>query len=83
MANVEQGMWKVPEVLRRARRGENRNSIARRTGRTRKTVRRYPSKAAGLGWALGKSEPDEGLATRVLKKCRPGSPEAVAGETGA
>jgi len=72
MAYVEHGMWEVLEVLRRAHRGEGRNSIARSTGRTRKTVRRYLSKAAELGWAPGESEPDEGLATRVLTRCRPG-----------
>jgi len=83
MAYVEHGMWEVLEVLRRAHRGEGRNSIARSTGRTRKTVRRYLSKAAELGWAPGESEPDEGLATRVLTRCRPGSSEVAPGEAGA
>ena len=49
MAYVEHGMWEVPEVLRRAYRGEGQNSIARSTGRTRKTVRRYLSKTVELG----------------------------------
>jgi DNA-binding IclR family transcriptional regulator len=53
MAYVEHGMWEVLEVLRRAHRGEGRNSIARSSGEARKTVRRCMSKAADLGWVPG------------------------------
>ena len=80
MAYVEHGMWEILEVLRRANRGEGRNSIARTTGRSRKTVRRYLSKAAELGWAAGQAEPDEALAARVLAQVRPGALRASPGE---
>jgi transposase len=80
MAYVEHGMWEILEVLRRAHRGEGRNSIARSTGRSRKTVRRYLTKAAELGWTPGETEPDETLAARVLAQVRPGSACASPGE---
>lgn len=81
MVYVEHGMWEVLEVLRRAHRGEGRNSIARSTGRSRKTVRRYLRKAAELGWVAGQVEPDETLAAGVLQKVRPVAPDAAPGET--
>jgi transposase len=41
MAYREVGMWEILEVLRRVHRGESQVAIARATGHTRKTIRRY------------------------------------------
>jgi hypothetical protein len=42
-------------------------AIARATGHTRKTIRRYARKARRLGWAPGGvREPDEALALHIL-----------------
>lgn len=80
MAYLEHGMWEVLEVLRRAHRGEARRAIARSTGRTAKTVRRYLRRAKDLGWEPGGAEPDEALASRVLAKVRPGPRDMPPGE---
>jgi len=73
MAYREHGMWEVYEVLRRVHGGEAFRSVARATGRTPKTVRRYVKLARKLGWQPGGSEiPDESLAARVVARLRPG-----------
>lgn len=72
MAYRELGMWEVLDVLRRVQRGETKSGIERATGRSRKTIHRYVKTAAKLGWTPGGSEPDEGLATRVAQRLRPG-----------
>jgi transposase len=72
MVYREHGMWEVLEVLRRAHRGEGRRAIARTTGRSRKTVQRYLTAAAALGWQPGQREPDEALAAQILAQLRPG-----------
>ena len=65
-------MWEVLDMLRRAHRGEERRAIERTTGRSRKTVHRYLTTAAALGWQPGQREPDEGLAAQILARLRPG-----------
>jgi transposase len=79
MAYVELGMWEILDVLRRVQRGEAKSAIARVTGRTRPTIRRYLKVAAKLGWEPGDVEPDEALAARVAQRLRPGPPETAAG----
>lgn len=81
MAYLEHGMWEVLDVLRRLHRGEGHRSIARVTGRSRNTVRRYAASAAELGWKPGQTEPDEALASAVLARLRPGPQEACAEQT--
>lgn len=68
----EHGMWEVLDVLRRIHRGEGRRQVARRTGRSRKTIGRYVAVATDLGWVPGVHEPDEQLAAEILVKLRPG-----------
>lgn len=77
MAYREHGMWEVLEVLRRAHRGEGTKRIARATGRSRNTVRRYIDGARELGWQRGEAEPDEALASRVAEGLQPGPKEPV------
>lgn len=72
MAYKEHGMWEILEVLRRVHRGEKLRAIARTTGRTRKTIRRYLEAAKARGWRPGDGEPDEALAAGVLALLRPG-----------
>lgn len=80
MAYRELGMWEVLDVLRRVHRGEPKAAIARVTGRTRKTIRRYLRAAARAGWEPGSREPDEALAAAVAKRLRPGpAAEAMGG----
>src|SRR5690348_13551144 len=73
MGYREYGMWEVLEVLRRRSRGESKAQIARGTGRSRFTVRRYIELALELGWEPGGAiEPDDKLALEVLQRLRPG-----------
>ena len=81
MAYREHGMWEVLEVLRRAHRGEKLKAIARSTGRSRNTVRRYLTAARDLDWRAGEAEPDESLAARVWARLRPGPSQTDASET--
>lgn len=78
MAYQEHGMWEVLEVLKRLHRGESRRHVARVTGRSRKTIRRYLETAAKLGWAPAQREPDERLAAEVITILRPGPKDVVA-----
>ena len=55
MAYKGHGMWEVLEVLRRVHRGEKLRAIARTTGRTRKTIRRYLKAAEAGGLASGRT----------------------------
>lgn len=73
MAYREIAMWEILEVLRRIGRGESRASVARATGHTRKTVRRYLATAAELGWKPGPAVPTEALAAAVFARHRPSS----------
>ncbi len=68
-------MWEVLEVLRRIGRGERQRPIARATGHSRTTVRRYERAARELGWVPGEVEPGEALAVAVLAALRPGAKE--------
>jgi transposase len=72
MAYREVGMWEILEVLRRVHRGESQVAIARATGHTRKTIRRYTRTARKRGWTPGGTqEPDEALAQAVARRLRP------------
>ncbi len=72
MAYMEHGMWEVLDVLQRIHKGEGIRSVARSTGRDRKTVKRYKEIASELGWVAGLHEPDDGLAEEVVAALRPG-----------
>lgn len=73
MAYREVQMWEVLNVLRRVGRGESGAAVARATGHTRRTIRRYVVVAQELGWVPGVHEPDESLALEVYRAIRPGS----------
>jgi transposase len=73
-------MWEILEVLRRVGRGESKSAVARTTGHSRVTVRRYARTAVELGWAPGEEEPSEELAAGVYARHRPAS-ERKAGQT--
>jgi hypothetical protein len=81
MAFREHGMWEILEVLRRAHRGEQLKAIARSTGRSRNTIKRWLAKAAETGWCRKTDEPDERLAAAVLGRIRPGPPDASPNES--
>ena len=57
MAYREIAMWEVLDVLHRLARGERQRPIARATGHSRTTVRRYERAARELGWVPGEVEP--------------------------
>ncbi len=73
MTYREIAMWEILEVLRRVGRGENRSAVARTTGHSRTTVRRYVRTAIKLGWEVGSVEPSEELAASVYARHRPAS----------
>ena len=81
MAYREIGMWEILEVLRRVHRGERQRAIARATGHSRSTIRRYVTAARELGWAPLVVEPDEALAVGVGKGLRPVAAEPGLGES--
>jgi transposase len=84
MAYREHGMWEVYEVLRRVHGGEAYRSVARGTGRSPKTVRRYVRLAQRLGWQPGTSQPpDEQLAARVVARLGTGSQDRCESATDA
>lgn len=80
MTYREVAMWEILEVLRRIGRGENKSEVARTTGHSRVTIRRYVQTAEELGWDPGAEEPSEELAAGVYARHRPGS-ERKPGET--
>jgi len=80
MAYREVGMWEILNVLRRIGRGETKSVVARATGHSRKTIRRYVAAAVKLGWKPGLEEPTEELAVGVFQKLRPVSEETRLGE---
>jgi len=71
MAYREVAMWEILEVLRRVGRGESRSAVARASGHSRKTVRRYVATALEQGWTPGAEEPTEELAAAVYTRHRP------------
>ena len=77
MAYREIGMWEILEVLRRVHRGERQRAVARATGHSRSTIRRYVAAARELGWAPLLVEPDEALAVGVAKRLRPVASEGL------
>ena len=79
MAYREIAMWEVLEVLRRVGRGERQRAIARVSGHSRTTVRRYEKAARELGWVPGEDEPDEALALAVVAALRPGAKDRQPG----
>ena len=80
MAYREVDMWEILNVLRRLGRGESQATVARHTEHCRKTIRRYVTTAAELGWSPGGEEPTEELAATIYRRLRPsgdGSPGEV------
>jgi len=71
MAYREVAMWEILQVLRRLARRESKIAIARATGHSRSTVRRYEASARELGWAAGSSEPTEELAAEIARRVHP------------
>jgi transposase len=71
MAYREVAMWEILAVLERFGRGGTRAEVARATGHTRKTVRRYVRTAESLGWKPGTDPPTEALAAEVFLRHRP------------
>lgn len=72
MAYREVAMWEILNVLRRVARGETKSAVARATGRSRSTIRRYLELAQELGWTPGVAdEPTEALAAEVARRSSP------------
>ena len=71
MSYREVAMWEVLNVLRRIGRGESKSAVARTTGHSRATVRRYVATAVELGWRPGTDEPTEALAAAVAARRSP------------
>lgn len=72
MAYREVAMWEILDVLRRSQSGESNSAVARTTGRSRSTIRRYLAAAAELGWTLGSdAEPTEALAAEIGRQLNP------------
>ena len=82
MAYREMGMWEILEVLRRVHRGERQRPIARATGHSRSTIRRYVREAELAGWEpAGGREPDEAVASAVARRLRPVRKQEAPGES--
>jgi hypothetical protein len=81
MAYREIGMWEILEVLRRVHRGKRQRAIARVTGHSRTTVRRWVAVACKLGWVPVLAVPDEALAVCVAERTRPVRRDAPPGES--
>lgn len=75
MAYHEVAMWEILDVLERLKRRESKSAVARATGYSRSTVRRYAAIARDLGWTPGDLvDPSgglEALAVEVSKRMRP------------
>jgi transposase len=71
MAYREVAMWEILDVLRRVQGGDTNSAVARTTGRSRSTVRRYLAAAAELGWTPGAGEPTEALAADIGRRLSP------------
>ncbi len=72
MAFREIGMWEILEVLRGLHRGQPQRRLARASGHSRTTIRRWAETAQQLGWRPGgEQEPDEALARAVAERRRP------------
>ena len=72
MAYQEVAMWEISNVLERLHRRETKAAIARVTGHSRSTVRRYARVAKALGWMpAGAEAPTEALATAISARLSP------------
>lgn len=71
MAYHEVAMWEILAVLERLARREPKSAIARATGHSRSTVRRYERVARQLGWTLDGEPPTETLAAAVGQRLQP------------
>jgi transposase len=71
MAYREVAMWEILNVLERLARRESKSIIARATGHSRSTVRRYERVARELGWHPEIAAPTEVLAAAVAKELTP------------
>ena len=75
MAYHEVAMWEILDVLERLKRRESKSAIARATGYSRSTVRRYAAIARELGWSpedlVDPVGGLEALAVDVSKRMRP------------
>lgn len=67
MAYREVAMWEILNVLERLARRESKTVIARATGHSRSTVRRYDRVARALGWNPEIAAPTEALAAEVAQ----------------
>ena len=72
-------MWEVLNVLRRVGRGESKAAVARTTGHSRATVRRYVATAMELGWRPGAEEATEELAAFVAARHHPARGRSAGG----
>jgi hypothetical protein len=68
-------------VLRRVHCGEGQRPIARVTGHSRTTIRRWVACATELGWVPALQAPDEALARRVAEQMRPVAATRSPGES--
>jgi transposase len=61
--------------------GERQRAIARVTGHSRSSIRRWLCAGRRLGWEPGQGEPDEPLAAAVAKRVLPVWDEAAPGQS--
>src|ERR1700739_1073422 len=71
MAYHEVAMWEIFTVLERLKRRESKAAIARATGLSRSTVRRYERAAQEMGWTAEGDAPTEALAAEVGQRLSP------------
>lgn len=71
MAYREVAMWEILNVLERLHRGESQRAVARVSGHSPKTVRRYLATAREIGWEPGTEAPTEALAGEIYRRHRP------------
>lgn len=79
MAYHEVAMWEILAVLERLHRRESKAAIARATGCSRSTVRRYERLAREGGWTPEGAAPTDALATEIARRVHPAA-ERDAGE---
>ena len=82
MAYHEVAMWEILTVLERLTRRESKTAIARATGHSRSTVRRYERVARALGWTPEEASSTDGLealAAEIGRRVHPAS-DREAGE---
>lgn len=77
MAYHEVAMWEILIVLERLARRESKTAIARATGHSRSTVRRYERVARELGWTPEGEAPTDVLAAAVGQRLLPAGDRAA------